>query len=64
MEENRSGGRFGDAPEIKSEAFDKLSNFWYYYKWHTIVALFIVFVVTVCTLQTCSKGGVENTQPP
>ena len=31
--------------------WDKLQNFWYHYKWHTIAALFTIFVVAVCTLQ-------------
>ena len=30
-------------------------NFWYHYKWHTIVSVFLVFVITVCTLQMCKK---------
>ncbi len=30
-------------------------NFWYHYKWHSIVALFVVFVITVCTVQMCKK---------
>ncbi len=30
-------------------------NFWYHYKWHSIVALFVVFVIVVCTLQMCKK---------
>ncbi len=32
-----------------------LDNFWYHYKWHTLGVLFALIVVTVCTLQTCSK---------
>ena len=32
-----------------------LDNFWYHYKWHSIIALFLVFVVTVCTVQMCRK---------
>ena len=32
-----------------------IENFWYHYKWHSIVALFLVFVVTVCTVQMCRK---------
>ena len=30
-------------------------NFWYHYKWHTIFTVFILLVVTVCTLQMCKK---------
>lgn len=34
---------------------EKLDNFWFYYKWHTIIALFVIFVLTVCIAQSCSK---------
>lgn len=46
-----------DKREIKIEgsAFRKLDNFWYYYKWHTLIALFLVFVIVVCTVQACSR---------
>ena len=30
-------------------------NFWYHYKWHTIAIFFIIIVVTICTVQMCSK---------
>lgn len=33
----------------------KLENFWYHYKWHSVVALFLVIVILVCTLQMCSQ---------
>ncbi len=33
----------------------KAENFWYHYKWHTIVTIFIVIVITVCTVQMCSR---------
>jgi hypothetical protein len=59
MEEKTPDGRFGASPEIKSEAVEKISNFWYYCKWHTIVALFVIFVVAVCSLQMCTKGTVD-----
>ena len=32
-----------------------LENFWYHYKWHSIVTLFIILVVTICTVQMCKK---------
>ena len=40
MEEKRSGSIAA-----------KLDNFWYHYKWHTIIALFVVIVITVCAVQ-------------
>ncbi len=33
----------------------KIENFWYHYKWHSIVALFLVIVILVCSLQFCSN---------
>ena len=41
--------------KIESPAYKKLDNFWYYYKWHVIVALFVIFAVVVCTVQACSR---------
>jgi len=37
---------------------EKAENFWYYYKWHTVVALFLVFAIVICSLQMC-----QNTTP-
>lgn len=32
-----------------------LDNFWYHYKWHTIVTVFIVVVLGVCVVQACTS---------
>lgn len=37
--------------ELKGKA--KLSNFWYYYKWHTIAAIFVVLVAAI-TIHECA----------
>ena len=34
----------------------KLDNFWYHYKWHTIVSLFLIIAITICSLQMCTKA--------
>lgn len=34
---------------------ERLANFWYHYKWHTIAAIFLIFVIAVCTAQ-CAGG--------
>lgn len=45
-----------DGMKIKKGRFGLwFENFWYHYKWHTIISLFIIFVVTICTVQMCSK---------
>lgn len=40
------------APRTFNERF---ANFWYHYKWHSIVSLILVFAITVCSLQFCKK---------
>ncbi len=52
--------RLGSDVEMKSPFVSKLENFWYYYKWHTIVALFLVFTILVCSLQMCSMVEVDS----
>ncbi len=44
---------------IRGRLAQKLDHFWFYYKWHTIIALFAVFVLTVCFVQSCSKIGYD-----
>ena len=41
--------------KIKSPLGEKIENFFYHYKWHTIVALFLVFTIVICSLQMCQK---------
>lgn len=40
---------------LRSPFLKKLDNYFYHYKWHTIIALFLVLVLIVCSFQTCSK---------
>lgn len=40
---------------IKSPIVTKLENFWYHYKWHSIVAAFLVVVLVICSFQMCTK---------
>ncbi len=37
----------------------KLDNFWYHYKWHTLITLFFVMLISVCTWQMCSKQSYD-----
>lgn len=37
----------------------KLDNFWYHYKWHTIVAVFVIFVILVCAIQCAGNTGYD-----
>ena len=36
-----------------------LDNFWYHYKWHSLIALFLVFAVLICSVQMCTKTSYD-----
>lgn len=40
---------------IKSPWLEKLDNFWFYYKTHTLVIAFVVLVLSICIVQSCSR---------
>ena len=44
---------------LRSPFLKKLDNFFYHYKWHTVIALFLVVAILVCLLQTCSKEAYD-----
>lgn len=46
---------------VNGKFAEKLDHFWFYYKWHTLVAIFIVFVLTVCIVQSCTKTEYDVT---
>lgn len=37
-----------------------LENFWYHYKWHTIVVVFFLFTGTVCFVQCATSGNASD----
>ena len=41
--------------KIENESYKKFDNFWYYHKWHVIVAIFLIFAIVVCTVQACQR---------
>ncbi|MBE6536355.1 MAG: hypothetical protein E7673_00225 [Ruminococcaceae bacterium] len=45
--------------KITSPFLKKLENFFYHYKWHTIIAAFFVFVITLCVVQTCKRTSYD-----
>ena len=46
-------GYTNDRPEKeRGKLYKWLDNFWYHYKWHTIIISFLVIVITVCTVQS------------
>lgn len=52
MDRNIEGVGEVQAPTTVKE---KAENFWYHYKWHSIVALFLVITLVICALQLCGR---------
>ena len=44
-----------EEPKISSPFVSRLENFFYHYKWHSIIALFLVIVIVFITLQNCTR---------
>ena len=42
--------------QTPTTAKEKAQNFWYHYKWHSIVAIFLVVTLVICSLQLCGRG--------
>ena len=47
--------KIGTDAKIHLPTNEKLENFWYHYKWHTITAVFVIVVGVILTLQLCTK---------
>ena len=45
--------------KIENKAVRWLKNYWYYYKWRVIVAVFAIIVLAVCVGQACSNSGTD-----
>lgn len=52
--EDKKENTAGDI-HLKSPFFKKLENFFYHYKWHTVIALVLIVAILICTLQMCGK---------
>ena len=51
MDQEKQGTQVG----VKSPFLSWLDNFWYHYKWQTLIALFLVFAILVCSVQMCKR---------
>ena len=40
---------------VKPSFLSRLDNFWYHYKWHSIIAVFLIIAILICSLQMCRK---------
>lgn len=52
-------GKIGSDVKMSSPVLKKLDNFWYHYKWHTLIALFAILITVICTFQLCSKPSYD-----
>ena len=40
---------------IRSPLMQKIENFWYHYKWQSLIALFLVLTLVICSVQLCTR---------
>ena len=45
--------------KVNTPFLKKVENFFYHYKWHTIIGVFLAIVLVVCSLQMCSKEAYD-----
>lgn len=38
----------------------KVQNFWYHYKWHSLLSIVVIIAIIVCSLQFCSKESYDS----
>ena len=43
----------------KASLKSRLENFWYHYKWHTVITAFIVFVIALVSVQLITKADYD-----
>lgn len=59
MSENEKLGE--NAISTDSKTLKRLENYWYHYKWPTIIVCFFAIVVIVCSVQMCGKKSQDLT---
>ena len=55
MEENRYEKIEGAVPAPKLSKSEWWDNFWYYHKWHVVVAIFVIIAITITTCQFITR---------
>jgi len=59
-ERNEKDDRLSGDVKIETPFTKRLENYWYHYKWHTIVAVFLLVVFLVVGLQMCRKESYDT----
>ncbi len=52
---NQDSQRGPTSPFLK-----KVENYWYHYKWHTIIGTILLVTLLICTLQMCQKPAYDT----
>ncbi len=55
MQDNKHDKEYTEGIKVSGGFLAWLDNYWYHYKWPTIVVTFFLIVGLVCGLQTCNK---------
>lgn len=45
--------------KIKLPFGERAENFWYHYKWHTIIAVVLIIAITIASVQMCNKTSYD-----
>ena len=57
---NENNEKISGEVKVTSPFTEKIENFWYHYKWHSIAAVVVVAIITVLILQTCSRVSYDG----
>ena len=57
MKKNERGA--DNAAREKQSFKEWIENYFYHYKWHTVIALVVIFAIVICSLQMCEKTSYD-----
>ena len=58
--QNSPDEKIGAEVSLHSPFLKKVENFWYHYKWHTIIGVFLALFILISTLQMCSRPSYDG----
>ena len=59
-ENSKEGSQDAGTCEYKPTLSSRIENFFYHYKWHTIVAAFVTVILIIVGVQMCSKDDYDS----
>lgn len=54
------GDGSGTTPDVPQTFAEKWENFWYYHKWHAIIALFLAVTLIIATVQCAERESYDS----